>query len=324
MKRNRTAGTWRAVAIAAIAGVAVSCSSGAPSGRTGKDRAKPVIYTTFYPTTYFAQTIGGDAVDVVCPCPADEDAIFWTPDRETIAAYQGADLIVINGAQFEKWVLASVLPDEKMVDSARSLEGGLITFARAVTHSHGPAGEHSHEGIDGHTWVDPVNALAQAVEIKRAMDGAFPEHAAAFERGYGALKGQLEDLDKAFKELTASYAGAPILCSHPAYNYIARRYGWKVKSLDLDPEAKLTPEQVEEVRGILKTHAARYLVWEGEPADEVAAQVRDELGLKSVTFSPCELMDPAELKAGATYMTVMRANIESMRPVLAKDAGSTR
>jgi zinc transport system substrate-binding protein len=303
--------------VAVAAALAASCSSRPRTGPAQRPSGKPVIYTTFYPTTYFARTIGGDAVEVVCPCPPDEDAIFWRPDPDTIAAYQGADLIVINGAEFEKWVLAAVLPEEKTVDSAKGLSGGLISFEHAVTHSHGPAGEHSHEGIDGHTWVDPVNALAQAAEIEKAMSSAFPEHAERFRRGFATLKVQLEELDRAFKELSASGADTPILCSHPAYNYIARRYEWKVRNLDLDPEQKLTDEQIEEVRTALKTHAARHLVWEGQPADEVVEQVRAKLGLQSVVFSPCELMGPAELKAGASYMTVMRENIEAMRAVMA-------
>ena len=75
------------------------------------------------------------------------------------------------------------------------------------------------------------------------------------------------------------------------------------------------------MRGLLESHPARHLVWEGEPAGEVAEQVRTTLGLESVTFSPCELMDPSELDAGASYMTVMRKNIETMRVALAPGGG---
>ena len=73
-------------------------------------RAKIVVYTTFYPMTYFAQRIGGEHVEVVCPLPQDADPISWMPGANTIQAYQKADLIVINGAQFEKWLDKVSLP----------------------------------------------------------------------------------------------------------------------------------------------------------------------------------------------------------------------
>ena len=311
-------GTMHSCVLSVILAAGVVCSSctsapPAPGPKTG--RGKPVIYTTFYPTTYFAEVIGGEAVEVVCPCPADEDAIFWEPDRATIAAYQAADLIVINGAAFEKWVLLSVLPEDRMVDTARDLPGELITFAHSTTHSHGPAGTHSHEGIDGHTWVDPVNALVQARSIRDAMAARFPGLADAFGGGFARLESRLKGLDADLRGLSGALGDSPLLCSHPAYNYVARRYGWRIRNLDLDPVEPLKDEQVAAVRAILRTHPARIILWEGEPSAGNVARMK-ELGLVSVTFSPCELMDPAELQAGADYMSVMKTNIESLRAAL--------
>src|SRR5262245_38391727 len=43
-------------------------------------RAVKEVWTTFYPTTYFAKRIAGDTVKVVCPLPESEDPAFWKPD----------------------------------------------------------------------------------------------------------------------------------------------------------------------------------------------------------------------------------------------------
>ena len=69
--------------------ILLACGGSDPA-QNGKREGPPVVYTTFYPTTYFAQRIGGDLVKVVCPLPEGEDAIFWQPDDETLAALQGA------------------------------------------------------------------------------------------------------------------------------------------------------------------------------------------------------------------------------------------
>jgi hypothetical protein len=38
------------------------------------------------------------------------------PDTETIAAYQAADLILINGADYAKWTTKVSLPRSRLVD----------------------------------------------------------------------------------------------------------------------------------------------------------------------------------------------------------------
>ena len=66
---------------------------------------KPLnVYVVNYPLKYFAERIGGDHVEVVFPAPAGIDPVYWIPDIPSIIAYQQADLILINGANYAKWV----------------------------------------------------------------------------------------------------------------------------------------------------------------------------------------------------------------------------
>lgn len=276
---------------------------------------KPEVYTTFYPTQYFAERIGGDLIEVKNPVPADADPIFWQPTREDLQAYQGADLIILNGAGFEKWVENATLPEDRVVDTARPFEDDFILYEDAVTHSHGSVGEHSHEGLDGHTWLDPHHAKAQAAEIKDALAERFPEHAQAFEESYGALAADLDELDQTLGSYQESYDDQPIFASHPAYNYIARRYDWNVDNLDLDPEEMPADETLAEIEARMADHPAEYIVWEGEPLPEIEQRFRDELGLESVVFSPVETLSPEEIAAGTDYLEVMRANLERIAPI---------
>lgn len=301
----------------AVATAVVSCNKkNGDVTPTGSGGGKPVIYTTFYPTKYFAERIGGDKVEVVCPVPADEDAIFWMPEAKTIVGYQKADLIIVNGAGFAKWVDKVSLPQAKVVDTAKPFESEFVKFATSTTHSHGPAGLHEHKGIDGHTWVDPVNAKIQAGEIAEAMRKRFPEHAAAFEDGWGDLAKDLDGLHALLSRLAKEYRGQPILASHPAYNYIARRYKWNLTSLDLDPEEMPSDQTFAEIKALLRKAPAKHILWESYPTEEIAERFREELGLESVEFSPCELLGDEEIKAGLDYLEVMRANIENVRKVL--------
>lgn len=272
---------------------------------------RPVVYTTFHPTTWMVERIAGERVEVVCPVPEDEDPIFWRPGRDVIAAYQRADLVITNGAQFEKWVAMADLPMRTVVSTAASFKDQWIEHDEGVTHSHGPSGEHTHKGIDGHTWLDPVLAKAQAMAVLGGLERVLPDEVDALRENHAALARDLDALDAALRALGPPPEGEALVASHPAYNYLARRYGWKVVNLDLDPEEVPSDEALDDALHRLEHDGLRHriILWEGAPAPKVAAAVRARLGVENVEFSPCELLSADAREAGADYLSVMRANI---------------
>ncbi len=280
---------------------------------------RPVVYTTFYPTTWFAERIGGERVSVVCPVPEGEDPIFWKPARETIQAYQRADLVLVNGASFERWVFQVSLPRATLVDTARPLRGELLVYESSTEHSHGREGAHSHTGVDGHTWLDPQNAKVQAGEIHQAFVRLLPERAEELGQRCAALAADLDGLDQSLRQLAVRIGQESLYASHPAYNYLARRYGLSVVSLDLDPEEMPGPEALAEIAARLAAAPARILLWEAAPLPEISARLRADLGLESVEFSPCELLGAEARRAGEDYLTVMRRNVANLAAALARN-----
>ena len=304
---------WRAgaaVALGTLLLATVGCGKGGGSEEVVRTNE---VLTTFYPTTYLAERIAGTALEIVNPCPADVDPAYWSPDDETLLRYQSAALVLINGASFEKWVAQATLPATRTVDTTKSVKSQLLRFADAVTHSHGPAGEHAHEGVDGHTWLDPALAKAQATAIREALGRTFPAHAGMLTPGFTSLAADLDALDQRLRELSSKLGERPLLASHPAYNYLARRYGWRVTNLHLDPGEPLDDAALAAVRAAQAASGARILLWESAPLEATATQLRDETGVKSVAYSPCE----ARPGDGRDFLAVMNANIDRLAAALA-------
>jgi zinc transport system substrate-binding protein len=302
-------------AVLALAAAVCLASCGGEAEETTEGAGPKVIYTTFYPTTWMTERMVGDLAEVVCPVPDDEDAIFWTPPPEVLAKYQAADLIVVNGAQFEKWVLKLSLPEGRVLNTAKPFEDKFLRFKDAVTHSHGPSGAHAHEGVDGHTWLDPHQAKAQAAAIRDRLVLLLPDHAEEIRGNYDALAADLDELDEELRAATEGYEGQRIFASHPAYNYIARRYGWNIVNLSLDPESMPDEESLAQIAKKKDEDGITHLLWESAPLEEIEDRMA-EMGLESVVFSPCELMPAEEIDAGRDYLTVMRENVANIRPAL--------
>jgi zinc transport system substrate-binding protein len=272
-----------------------------------KPYEKLVVYTVNYPLKYFAERIGGEHVTVVFPAPADGDPAFWMPDGKTITAYQQADLILLNGAHYAKWINKVTLPRFRMVDTSAGFKDRYITVASVVTHSHGPGGEHAHEGIAFTTWIDFDLAVKQAKATEKAMSRKRPDLRETFHRNYAALEKDLMALDRDIKAIVANKQAQPLVASHPVYQYFARHYGLNIKSVLWEPDQILNRFQWSELKGILNVHPAKWMIWEGEPLSESVAKLK-LIGVNSLVFDPC-----GNVPEQGDFLSVMRRNVENLR-----------
>lgn len=267
------------------------------------------IYVVNYPLQYFAERIGGDYVDVFFPAPSDIDPAFLTPGREVIRQYQKADLILLNGADYAKWIDKVTLPKSKLVDTSQSFKSDYIPLEDTATHSHGPAGEHAHTGVAFTTWLDPLLAIKQADSIKEALIKLMPEHKDTFISNYESLKNDLEDLNNKIMKIVSINPEKPLLASHPVYQYLAMRYNLNLRSVHWEPDEVPGTDQVKELDIILENHPAEWMIWEDEPEAETEALLR-EMGIQSVVFNPCSNV-PEE----GDYLDVMNRNANNLKDV---------
>lgn len=284
------------------------CSAKTPEA---SKKGKPTIYAVNDPLRYFAERIGGDAIDVHCPVPTDEDPDFWKPSEEQIRAFQTADLILLNGAGYAKWTTNASLPLAKCVDTSSAFKARYIRIEHGVTHNHGPAGEHTHAGVANITWLDFKQAVEQAKAIKNALIIAAPTHQDAFEKRYLSLEADLLQLDADLEQITAKNKTQPVLGSHPVFQYLERRYGLKMKSVHWEADAVPSVENLNELAAILKNHPAKWMIWEDDPTEDAIAKLK-AIGIQSVTFKTA-----GNRPEQGDFLQQMRQNITAIKAVYA-------
>ena len=274
------------------------------------DRLK--VYAVNYPLAYFAQRIGAEHVDLVFPVPADVDPAFWQPDASDIAGFQQADLILLNGADYAKWLQHASLPRRRLINTSAAFSDHYISVMETITHQHGPGGEHSHAGTAFTTWLDFTQAVQQALAIKNAMIKKLPEQAETFTRNFQMLERELNDLDQALAAVMSQNPGALFVASHPVYQYLARRYGIKLESVMWEPE--VIPDQVQwrALEQQFETHHAQWMIWEGQPGDQSVKRLR-AMGVNSLVFEPC-----ANIPDEGDFISVMKSNIMELDKALSQ------
>lgn len=281
--------------------------SGGPEPKAFSGTGKPKVLTTNYPLTWMAERIGGDAVEVEFRAPEDGDPAFWEPTDADVAAFQSADLILRNGATYEKWADKVSLPELTQVDTSRAFAEQLITIKDEGKHSHGAKGEHSHAGVAFTTWIDLTQAVKQADAIRAAFGKLLPDKAATFDTNFAAVKKDLDALDAEVLAAAKVVGNAPLVASHPVYQYFARRYALNIKSVLWEPETVPDEAAMADLAKILADHPAAVMLWEGDPAPE-SVRMLQSIGVKSIVFDPCGNR-PGE---GADFLSVMKANAENL------------
>jgi len=292
--------------IFAVMGCLLALSS--PSLRA----AEPLtVYTVNYPLQYFTQRIAGDHARVVFPAPADVDPAFWMPERKTISEYQQADLVILNGAAYAGWVSKVSLPRLRQVDTSKAFKDGFIMVKDTVTHSHGPAGEHSHTGTAFTIWLDFYQAVQQAGAIAEALSGKLPEHKSDFEKNLVALRKDLMGLDLEIQQTVAKRPRQLLFASHPLYHYLARRYELHIEDLVWEPGVMPDDQQWQQLRLAQERFPADWMLWEKQPLPEIVQQL-DSMGIGIAVFDPC-----ANRPASGDFLSVMRNNIANLKQVFA-------
>ncbi len=265
------------------------------------------IYTVNYPLQYFAERIAGEHAEVVFPAPNDVDPAFWKPDPATIGAYQRADLILLNGASYAKWIDQVSLPRRRLVDTSAVFADRLIKTETGVAHSHGAGDEHAHAGTAFTTWLDPRQALQQAEAIERALSKKRPEATADFERNLAALERDLRELDAQLQAVLAKSGGQALLASHPVYQYLARAYDLDLHSVLWEPDKFPGEAEWKELGVMAAKHSATWMLWEGEPLAESVARL-EQMGIGSLVFDPC-----GNAPETGDYLSVMQSNLAQLR-----------
>jgi zinc transport system substrate-binding protein len=255
------------------------------------------LYAVNYPLAYFAQRIAGEAVEVVFP-KMDGDPAFWQPSPEDLAGFQSADLILLNGAGYAKWLNYVSLPQSRMVDTSSGFKDRYIKIEDALSHSHSGGEAHSHGVAAFTTWLDPTLAIEQAAAIDAALS--------LKQSGFEQLKSELLALDKSLKTAFARLSGQALIGSHPVYQYLKQQYDLDLRSLHWEPDVMPADEMWQELAELRTTHPSSILLWEGEPLPEIKARL-SALGIQSVVFDPC-----GNRPGKGDFLSVMQANVNNI------------
>ena len=170
--------------------------------------------------------------------------------------------------------------------------------------------------MDEHVWTAPRNAAAITRAIGERLAALDPENGPAYAAGAEGYALELEDLDREFAAFFESREERTIVFGDRfPLLYFARAYGLDYYAAfpgcgaQTEPSAATVAFLTEKVR-----REGLSTVWYIEFSNHlVADSIAEAAGAGTAMFHTCHNVSRADLEAGATYLSLMRANLEALQ-----------
>lgn len=304
--------------------------------------AEPLkVVASFSIIADFAKNVGGDRVDITTLVGPDGDAHVYEPKPADAAAMIEADVVLVNGLQFEGFLQRLVEASGTKAPVVELSTGGEVLKSAEEEHHHGEAaeaeegheaaetehahqegeehaaeeGHHHHGEFDPHAWQSVHNAEVYVKNIADAFCAADATGCDIYKANAEAYIGKLDTLEG---EIEAAVAEIPedrrvVITSHDAFGYFEHEYGLEF----LAPEGVSTESEASAadvaalIRQVGEDKASAIFV-ENITNPRLIEQIASETGIKiGGTLYSDALSD--ESGPASTYIDMMTHNLNTIK-----------
>ncbi|HBP28283.1 MAG TPA: ABC transporter substrate-binding protein [Advenella kashmirensis] len=205
---------------------------------SGASAAPLNVVTSFSIIDDFARQVGGDRVTVKSIVPANGDAHAYEPKPADVIALKRADLVLVNGLQFDTFMQrlakssetkAPVVEVTKGIEPLKNAEDehGHGGEPAHDDHDHDHGHEHDHGEYDPHAWQSVPNAMIYVKNIADALCKVDSAGCESYKANASAYTQKLQALHESVK---AAFSALPkdkrtLITSHDAFGYLGAAYG---------------------------------------------------------------------------------------------------
>ncbi len=273
---------------------------------------KTVVVATTYAIYDAIKHIGGAQITTSMLIPPGREIHSFEPSPKDIVKLNEASVVFYNGEGLEPWIGQFDI-GAKAIDLSRyvtllEVEEAPHEHEAEETHRH-----HHHGTHDPHYWLDFDNMKKVATVITKRLCELKPKNEPLFHKRLQSYLQMLTQLDNHYAKTLKTCKLHTIYVNHNAYSYLAKRYGFTVKSLvGLSPEAQPSPKTVESILEGVKKEGAKAIYHEPFENNAVLFSIAKESGLKPLVLQPLGNVTAQEAKANLGYKEIMERNLQNL------------
>ena len=316
----------RLMAVILAVGIAAAAVTGCGVKQEEPDDGKLKIVTTIFPQYDFVRAIAGGtgAVNVRMLLSPGEEVHSYEPTPLDIKEIQNCDLFIYVGAENDVWVdrilenMGDKRPETlRLVDLTETVaEESVEGMMEEKGHDHEESRE---EEADEHVWTSPVKAAEITEAIAQKMAELDPVNEDDYLANAQDYEAKILDLDAQFRQI-AENAERKILVFGDRFpiRYFAEGYGldyfaaFPGCSSESEPSASTLAFLIDKVR-----EEQIPVVFSIEFSNgNIARAICESTGAVQRTYNSCHNVTKEQMENGATYVSLMSENLETIREAL--------
>ena len=327
--------------VAVISLVLAGCGDDNDS-ESASSAEKPLIVVTTNILGDVVTNMVGDSFDVETIMPPGSDPHDFQASAQQVQTMMSADLLVVNGANFEEGmldVIENAESDGVMIFEAVSVVSQLEGSDDHGDHGghddhegHGDHGEekdhddhdgeegHDHGGIDPHFFTDPARMAVFAQELSEVLAANFPNADQGFVSTTNDYVQQLQDLDSEVEEILSVVSSGKrlLVTNHAVFAYFADRYSFTVLGEIIPSSSTLASASAQQLASIAEKvdeNQVKAIFADASSSDALAQILADEVdGVEVINLFTESLGDPGA--TGDSYIDMVRFNAEAIASAL--------
>jgi zinc transport system substrate-binding protein len=287
--------------------------TGRPALQDRQDQEKITVVASFYPLYEFTSRVVGDRAEVSSLVPAGVEPHDWEPTAEDVSRGRAADVLVINGAGFERW--ADDIEAKVVANTSEGIEFNYKEGKEVGDDEHGHGDAAGSGGVNPHIWLDPILAKHQIDKIRDVMVSSDPANADYYNQNADRFTAELDSLDAFIRSELANCDKSDFIAFHDAFTHFSERYGLRQHSIHgASPEGEILPQTMQQIIELANEFDINIIYSEdlidSRLADTIANEIPDG---KVLVLSPIEGIGNEEQAAGIGYIDKMKQNIANLK-----------
>ncbi|NYT62623.1 metal ABC transporter substrate-binding protein [Alcaligenaceae bacterium] len=266
--------------------------------------------------------VGGERIVLSTIVGPNSDAHSFEPTPQDVKALAQAQVLVINGLDFEGWlprlIQAAGFKGEQVLASKGVEVRHLSAIEQARQASAGHTDREHHNDVDPHAWQSLTNGMIYVKNIADGLSQADPKSRAYYQSRAQAYIVQMKKLDTEIKQ---TFEAIPqdkrkVITSHDAFGYFAQAYGIQfISVVGLSNEAEPSAKEVAAIIDMAKKQHISGVFIENTSNSKLAKQIARETGAKVGGTLYSDALAPADQPA-ATYLGMFSWNAGRLSYVL--------
>lgn len=231
------------------------------------------VVTSFTIIADMAQNVAGDAVEVVSITKPGAEIHGYQPTPRDLVKAQGADLILWNGLNLERWF-------EQFFANLHGVPA--VVVSDSVVPMPISGGEYKGKP-NPHAWMALSSALIYVDNIAKAMADTDRGNAATYLANAETYKNKIVETIDPLRQAALALPDNRrwLVTSEGAFSYLARDFGLRELFLwPINADAQGTPQQVRTVIDAVREHDIPVVFSESTVSDKPAKQIARETGAR--------------------------------------------